>query len=280
MFAGFYRSLGMRHFVARTLPRNTVLLDDGLSTLSVPRVRRGDWSLTDHFPESRFRRLLKRVLNVGDQEFPTVEYFTIYDLATEESLRRHEFTSLRAELGAELGAELSPDLAAPPGTDRGRFRGSVFLGAPLVEDGYLSPAQYDRLLSIVFQSETSRNPAPLVYCAHRRESDARLEHIAELGFETERLELPIELEVVERGIPNSIGSFYSSALPNLAVLLQGSVPLRAYRLPSEMLTEVASARVDDCYQHFTEHFPSIEIVADPQLGALNSTYARAALDPS
>lgn len=239
LFLGFYRSLGIHHFATRAGARQTILLDDGLSTLSVPRLRRDEWSATEHFPEAWPRRLAKRMLGVGKSSIERLEYFTIFTLETHEPVHRHRFERIRDEFG---GSGASGE-------------GTVFLGSPLVEDGYVPAERYRSILAAIRERETS----PLRYLPHRRELEANLDGLRRLGWEITREPLPVEFAWARSTPPAAVAAFYSSALPNLALLHPGRLDLRAYRLPPDVLSEPARLRVDECYRHFEAQFPAIEL---------------------
>lgn len=242
LFLGFYRSLGIHHFATRADARQTILLDDGLSTLAVPRLRRDEWSANEHFPEPWPRRLAKRMFGVGRAPIERLEYFTIFTLETHEPVHRHRFERIRDEFQSPLESDGS----------------TVFLGSPLVEDGYVPAERYRSTLEAIRGHERS----PLRYLPHRRELEGNLDGLRRLGWEIVRESLPVEFAWARSAPPAAVAGFYSSALPNLALLHGGRLDLSAYRLPSDLLSEPARLRVDECYRHFEDHFPAIE-VRDP-----------------
>ncbi len=94
--------------------------------------------------------------------------------------------------------------------------GAVILGVPLINAKILTEKSYMELIAAIKIKFKGR---PLIYRAHRNESDEQLKKITSLfTLKVVRSNMPIELEIMTGSIPFEVISLYSAALNNINMI--------------------------------------------------------------
>lgn len=141
----------------------------------------------------------------------------------------------------------------------GRDSRVLFLGQPLVEDGYLSQDVFRGILAEVRQSLADQ---PLVYVPHPRENRVELARVLDAcGMTLGKIDKPFEFHLLESPtLPTTVASFFSSALDNCRLIWGRQMRLLAYRLHPDSL-RVSPDFVAEVYRYFaTEGAGAIEIL--------------------
>lgn len=240
----------MRHIANRLDYARLYLLDVGTDTLRIHADRQLDWEDRERHRQSGAHiaatppdSLRKRPPGWDTRGAESVTYFTTYDLkpAPGDVVVRNTFAHLRSTVG---------------GTRSSRV---LFAGQPILDQGYVDRETYTTLLSRV-RNHFSGSSA--VYVVHPRESATQLEIVKSLGFEIERHVAPFEYAVSFGGEhPGCIASFFSSVLENSAAIFAGSMPIKAFEIPSRHLLKDQDS-VAKVYAHFRASRGSIEVVRE------------------
>jgi glycosyltransferase involved in cell wall biosynthesis len=255
IFLGGYMQPYMKHF-ANVLPhRRLIALDDGTDTLRVNQGRLLPKPTHSPVGIARVKARAHRLLHDWDtSEAERLTFFTGYDLETRstDSVIKNEYAYVRSR---------TPSRTA--------FRDLMFLGQPLVEDGYLSVDAYVHHIenALAFLRATD-----VIYVPHPRESADTVERVARTTcVQVERFDVPVELQMAcYSGPPRRLASFFCSALDNARLIFGPHVLITAFRIPpNDLLT--ARTFVQDVYEYFAAHVgESFHVVRLP---------ARAAEDP-
>ncbi len=243
LFFGEFRAQWM-HFARLVIaPEKFVLIDDGAVTLTV-KSRFIDQGI--FFPaelwESKnlFRKMVKKVIYWGlfdpKQMQRPVSFASAF--LREESEFRVDFSSIRRLTENRSRSEM----VEPP---KAYFFGSKYSEAGIVERDYEL-----NFLSGVIEYYKGKGLG-FVYCAHREESDEKLEVIKALGYvEVLRPDLPAELFVVEHDSEIAeIGAAYSSVVTNLRLIFPDK-PITSFRLNSALLNPMNREAIDLIYHYF------------------------------
>jgi hypothetical protein len=244
VFLGNYLAHGIMHLANQLKATEFVLLDDGNATLAVNDQRHllslgGKKSC--NLKSSRFSVLVKRLLGLRFQDIPSLTLFTAYKLTPADSDRvvRHGYEALRARMTGMI-----------------QTNEVFFLGAPLVELGFVSDDYYHYSLRRVRESI---KPRKLVYIPHRRESAVALEKLRkQLGVEVRYLGVAVEYFLCHSPeLPAGLVSFFSSALLNCHIIFGQLLTVQAFRItPSEVLTTEQSSAVENIYAYFRQYIGS------------------------
>ena len=224
-------------------------MDDGTDTLEAARLRH-EPPVEQIAPSQRgrfnqWKTALRRERTEWVDHIPrAVTFFTTYnlDVAKQDALVRHEYTHLRASVHERSQEDLV-----------------IFLGQPLVSQGYMSEQCYIALLQAVARH---LGAGPVLYVPHPRESDEEAERCGgAVGWTVRRLLGPIELELATRPHhPRALASFFCSALETCSILFAGQVPVKAFRIPDHAFTNQRTAAVR-IYDYFQSKPPgSLEVV--------------------
>lgn len=243
---GNYLQGWFRHAAWRCARAECILLDDGTDTLRIAALRpRGEKPA----PPLSIRRRPKawwyrRYAAWEDRQREQVTFFSSFELDLPPQ-DRHVANTYRHSRRRLQSA--------------GRDRRCLFLGQPLVEDGYLAAADHADLLAAVKASLAGHD---LFYVPHRREDPAlvapllRRLQIAEL-----RLDRAFEYWLLSAPtVPAAVASFFSSALDTCRLIAGDALRILAFRLPADRLL-VAHDYVAQVYGYFADIAgESIEIV--------------------
>jgi len=206
----------MQHFANRLKAKQIYLLDDGTDVLRV-NAQRKCVQPNLQFPRvsllRRVKNRLRRALLDWDvREVNSVTFFTSYDLdlSPRDNCVRNSYAFLRQRLKTKRA-----------------YDGVYFLGQPLVEDGYLAQEDYLAALTNIVKHYAGQN---ILYLTHRREAKANVEAIREMGICVGRFDLPIEVQMLNEGMPAELSSFFSSALDNSRVIFGRNIKVTAFRI--------------------------------------------------
>mgnify|MGYP001604586890 FL=1 len=207
----------MQHFANRVNAKQIYLLDDGTDTLRVNARRRsqelGSAAVVRGSLLRRVKNRLRRAhLDWDVREVNSVTFFTSYDLdlSPRDNCVRNSYAFLRQRLKTKRA-----------------YDGVYFLGQPLVEDGYLAQENYLAALTKIVKYYAGQN---ILYLTHRREAKANVEAIREMGICVGRFDLPIEVQMLNEGMPSELSSFFSSALDNSRVIFGRNIKVTAFRI--------------------------------------------------
>lgn len=237
VFLGHYGDKWMRHVALSSGARETVLLDDGMATLTVAERR-----LAGAGPEAAHARRLRarlargvkeRVFGARFDEIPRVTFFTAFDIRVRpgDAVVANPYARVRGRLAA------------------GEAEGVLFLGMPLVELGLVREAVY---LEALRRARAHYGAEPVAYAPHRAEDPARLEAVcAAAGMTPRPLGLPVEWALANgAGHPRVLASFYSSGLESCRRIFGDRLEVAAFRLPPESILDAGvRATVDGVYDY-------------------------------
>lgn len=123
-----------------------------------------------------------------------------------------------------------------------RKPGATLVGTSLVETGIIGDQAYLGAVAALVRRRDLR-----CYYAHRRESVAKLDAIAQLGVRVVRPLLPLEMELAQGPVTDRVLSFPSTVLHTLPIVLDGlGVEVEAQAIEAVSL----SADVSDRAQNF------------------------------
>lgn len=246
LLVGNYFNRDCRFLASRAGPGALVLLDDGIATRKVARIRatprhadaRGSWP----------RRLRRRLWAPPDEAWPDppgLTYFTFYDdlaVAPPDVCVVHAFEGLRARVR---------DVPAVEET--------WFVGSPLVEEFGYPRDGYVRYLRAV-----AGRFGRLVYVAHRREDPANLELYArEVDVEPRTFGLSLEV-VALSGPPRRLVTAVSSVLDTLPRIVGDRIAYVAARLPLDVgLTDASRLALEQAYLSLMAQRPGALSIVDP-----------------
>ncbi|HOX24958.1 MAG TPA: hypothetical protein PLL30_04235 [Candidatus Krumholzibacteria bacterium] len=250
---GNYHQAHFRHLANLFRDSRCILVDDGTDTFRVAQARRelAAGALATPAP-SPWRTPKKWWLasevawNVRPRK--NLVFFSTYDLdlAAADTLVRNRYE----HAGRQIVANASD----------GRV---LFLGQPLVEDGYLGRSDLRALLGDVRRSHTSQ---PLAYVPHPREDRAALAGVlGDCGIAMYEIGKPFEFHLLDStSLPGTVASFFSSALDNCRLIWGNRIRLLAYRIAPERL-RTSREFVAEVYAYFASHGRgSIEILEPGQ----------------
>lgn len=216
LFIGDYKVGLMRHIAHRLPHRETVVLDDGNSTIDIARKRaRGEGYARIHRAGiKRIRYSLKNMLlGYAPDDIEAVTFFTAFQVlpGPGDQIITNDFSWLRSQIRNIEGTSAV-----------------YFLGSPLVEAGILQPDEFEWHLGKVRQFFGQRS---IFYVPHRRESRQNIDRAARLGFGIKRFDLPIEYQLARIGpVPAYLASFISTALENCRIIFGDHMRILSFRL--------------------------------------------------
>lgn len=123
-----------------------------------------------------------------------------------------------------------------------------FIGSPISEVGYVTQeVEVDMILNYANQHKDSE----LVYIPHRLDSKRKISQI-EASIKVLHFELPIEFVLTQNtALPKKMSGFFTSALPNLAQIMNKNVLFSALRIPNHFFrTENMKNRATQVYETF------------------------------
>jgi hypothetical protein len=201
LFIGDYQNGLVRHYQNSVSYKNVYLLDDGFATIHINNQIQKEGLIN-------YKDYLKLFLSKGNYKFGVnkqVKYFTVFNKQISgPNIYPNKFKHLIK-------------------SNNWKSQNAIYwLGSPIVEDGIVTQNYYlktiERWANKLHKSET------IIYFPHRRENANKLKVIEDkLGFRIKKIDLPIELYVVqERVKPESIISFFSTALYTLNRIIEGT----------------------------------------------------------
>lgn len=245
LFFGEFRSQWMHFARLAIAPDKFVLMDDGAATLTV-KSRYIDEGV--FYPrqlwasKNPIKKMLKDTIYWGMFEASQAQRPVSFASAflKDESEFRVDFSSLRQKRENLPGSE--PQVLPK----------AYYFGSKYSEAGILSRDYELNFISRVLRYYESKGLS-LVYCAHRDESEEKLELIRGLGtIEVVCPDLPAELFVLERDRAIlEIGAAYSSVINNLSLIFPDK-PVTSFRLRREAINPVNREAIDPIYSYFEQ----------------------------
>ncbi|MDD5718591.1 MAG: hypothetical protein PHQ53_02760 [Candidatus Krumholzibacteria bacterium] len=248
LLLGNYLQGWFRHAAQRCPRARCILLDDGTDTLRIA----GERARRDSQPPrvSLWRRpkawWYQRYANWDMRQRRKITFFSSFDLELPpgDQLVPNRYDHARRQIEA-----LPQD------------RRCLFLGQPLVEDGYLTPEEFSRLIAGV---KLSLDGLELFYVPHRREHLAELTPLLQQhGIARLDLDKAFEFHLLAAAaIPAVVASFFSSALDNCRLICGDRVRVIAFRLPAASLL-VAHDYVNSVYDYFVRAGAGVIEIVEP-----------------
>lgn len=249
LFIGNYRNDYMKHVTNVVAHQELVFLDDGTDALQVAELRLASNSCArepDRGVIGGLREHLRnRYIEWDTTPADRATFFTSYSfpVSATDSVVQNDYGDLKKRLTAiERTGEI------------------LFLGQPLVADGYISSRTFSVLLGEIREYFAGRS---LVYVPHPREeeSDFSAEAVAQ-GYRIQRFEAPIEVALCSSArLPATICSFFCSALETCACLFQPDLEILAFEIAEDDLLH-GRTEAHKAYEHFrTARAESVHVVA-------------------
>lgn len=252
LVSGFYSHELSLHFASLVPFDRYVLVDDGNMTASTAAGRAAERAIN-----------FKRVLGVNSP----APYSGIAG-ALKLFVKRHiigikdrgvtklTFYTSRSDVnadGSDLVVRHRYEHLWPEGRRVQRNRYVYFLGGPFLEQRILSVEGYAKVLAKLADAYRGR---PIKYFPHRFEADDGIGFFKRAFPDAEvvRLGVPFEYFLArESELPATIGSFYSSALPNLRAMLKGATDINVVVIPPGVFASRSErCRVAQLYGHFRD----------------------------
>jgi hypothetical protein len=173
-----------------------IYLDDGVSTLSIPESLKENYEIYDNLNSfNPYYKFLSKPTNFT--------LFTIFSDIFENG--KYQIDIMQNELSF-----YSSMLKG-----KSKSNAVFFIGDPLIEDGLISKAKYDK---IVFSLNSKYD---LIYFPHRRESLNKIDCYKRMGIEVSITKTPFENYLLfTEIIPSKIISFNSTASVTSSILLK------------------------------------------------------------
>ncbi|AAV81396.1 UDP-glucose--(glucosyl) LPS a 1,2-glucosyltransferase [Idiomarina loihiensis] len=241
LFIGEFRAQWMHFMRVAVAPSLTVLMDDGAATLMVKRefIDKGIYYPTALWAHGSFmKRLVKRHMYsrfLRNNELQSHLYFASAFIKT-EALYPIDFSAVKKLFkSSEKGA---------------REKAVFFFGSKYSEVGIVS-REYELAFLERVKRFYSLYDCDLVYCAHRDESDEKLNVLRNtLKFKVVMPETPAEIFLLENNQRIlEVSGAYTSVLNNAKVLLP-DVLVRAFQLAPEEISVEHRKNIELVYKHF------------------------------
>ena len=233
MFLGNYlegSKAHLRHMANLARPAQLILLDDGTDAVTVNDQRRA-WETAGSRPgypprrtrAGRLQRLRDflgdRILDWHEQHYPSVTFFSAYDLdvAATDRLVPNRYDYLR---GLQRAQGTSEEV--------------LVLGQCLVEDQYLDlPTYVHEVVSLCARFRSN----PIVYVPHPRETSDTIRQVeSATAVQVRRFDLPVEYTLLRAPqLPKAVASFFCSALVSCNALFGNSLKVYATPIDSQSL---------------------------------------------
>jgi hypothetical protein len=248
VFLGDLANPLMRHYVNSVRTGQVVHLDDGVATLTYAAGRHTAVVEKELKRNKRVKLAVKRrLLGLRDEIPAALTFFTLFKglrVGPCDQVVEHSFSSLRDSLAKAL-----------------RDDKIYFLGAPLVEAGFLTEVDYVALLQRVGRYYAGKE---VVYIVHRREDAQRISRIGQVtGWQTQLFDYPIEYQFARIGpLPVELSSFFSSALETCQQIFADQLQVRSFGLPNENLVAMSEEKriaVERLYRRYEQLMPVIEL---------------------
>ncbi|WP_143536854.1 hypothetical protein [Rubricoccus marinus] len=234
----------LRHVANALDPAELVLIDDGTATIVVAQ------RLRDQPIQSVLARVVEKGLRL-DTRYPTRgTLFTIYDVDLPPSwtLRHNEYSVLGAKLRSVTTANEA-----------------LIIGGPYVDYGWIDLDDYITHLEGI--QEWARTP--ITYVPHGKESASVIAAIeSALGCRTWRPPEALEVALAHRGVvPRHVIGFYSSFLPNAAMLFGGRCDVLALDIAFPYMPEAIRPGIEDVYDYLRMNvqLPNFAVVTSEAL---------------
>lgn len=221
--------------------KNTTLVDDGTSSIRL--INNLDQNIEK---TTSLKYLFYKLLGIDTQNVQFNEFFTSYQFVNSFNLK---FSVVNNE----------GDLLKKRFQGANRVDEIYFIGAPLVELGIVEKYCFFKMLKSI--SELSNMKATkVIYYPHRREEEVNLEAIEKITkWQIRRVvELPFELNLLERGVPIEVSGFFSSVLNNMKTY-KVKTKLTSYVIPQNFFLKDKQF-YSNIYENF--HNKGIELVTD------------------
>lgn len=242
VFVGDYRYDLMRHFLNKARPKDAILLDDGLGTLTISKE---DFDVK-HFAKSNnlLKEMVKKsVLQMQIGAAENISMFTAYDIGknTKWKVHKNKYNHLRRQVKEKHGN-----------------RDIYFLGDVLVECGIVSVGVSQAYLSKIKEYFF---PKKIVYVPHRRETEAKVEWIEKtFSFRIKRFNSIIEYALcIEKEFPHTLASFSSAGLINCRLIFGNKINIISFYLEPELVHESYRKNIEDVYLHLGNYLEVVRL---------------------
>lgn len=241
LFIGEFRSQWMHFARVAISPNKTVLMDDGAATVTVKRnfIDKGVYYPAALWEQtSLIKRLVKRHLYRGFLQSRVLQsrLYLASAFIKAESLYPVDFSALK-----ELFKTSEKNIGK---------KAVFFFGSKYSESGIVS-REYELVFLQRVKRFYSSYDCDLVYCAHRDESDEKLDVLRNtLKFKVVMPEAPAEIFLLENNQRIlEVSGAYTSILNNAKLILP-EVLVRAFQLTPEEIRIEHRENIELVYKHF------------------------------
>lgn len=242
LFIGEFRDHWMHLVRINIAPEKYILIDDGAATLTVKRryIDKQIYYPDDIWHSNNFiKNLAKRLIYIGIVDKTEIKKPLVYASAflKSESEFNIDFSWSRLRLKGAQSLKID------------QVQKAYFFGSKYSEAGILSLDYELNFISDVVRYYRNKG-LDLVYCAHRDESDEKLNLIRRLGqVEVIAPKLPAELFILEsHGQVAEIAAAYSSVLNNLRLIVPDK-PIVSFRLSDEEINSKNKEDIKNIYDY-------------------------------
>ena len=209
-------------YCTQIVTAETFLLDDGTGTILVAKKRIKE--IKDSIPifdlNTKKKALWMVKLLMGFYNYSISSKFTFFssyslDMSDQDQYLVNEYKYLKSLYGSK---DVDSKLV-------------YFIGSPASEVGYVTEdVEVDMILNYANQLKKSK----LVYISHRLDSKRKINKIKK-ALNILTFDLPIEFALTDNKVlPIKMSGFFTSALPNLAELLNIGVSFCSLRIPNHL----------------------------------------------
>lgn len=238
VFIGNEDTVSMRHIAHAVKPEEVIVVDEGFAVINNVVEKKRRQSSISKVQEKLKIFLSSNIYGYKIEPLREIIYFSSYDFKT-GTIRKIDNTY--AKLRSQLAKRSPVDQV-------------LFLGQSLVENSHLTEDVYFDCMRHIKNYYGSRK---LLYCVHRDEQQGKLQRLQkELNIEILHSHLPIEYRLTTMDqFPETIASFYSSALQNSHHILKGAVKIESFMLqPGHFISKDESMlnKIHNCYRYLKE----------------------------
>lgn len=251
LFFGEFRSQWMHFARFAVSPQKTVLMDDGAATLT-----------SKHYYIDQGVYYPKRLwINASFLKNAVKKSIFLGLLDKQQAQKPLSFASafLRDDTEFQIDfSEIRKSFSQRPISAAESQKKAYFFGSKYSEVGILSRSYELDFISNIVDHYQVKGLA-LVYCAHRDESEEKLDAIQKIsGLEVVCPDLPAELFLLKRDESVAeIGAAYSTVINNLSLIFPDKV-VTSFRLRSEAINVNNRQAVNYIYDHFVKSGITVE----------------------
>lgn len=244
VFFGEFRAQWMHFLRLAIRPDESVLIDDGAYTLTA---KKKYIDCHNYYPEeiwrsdNKLKNLIKNTLYIGvfNKELASKPIAYASAFLKEESDYQVDFSALKKRLFTH-------------GSCRDEEKKVYFFGSKYSEAGIVSQ-KYELIFISQVKDFYQRKGLDFVYCAHRDESQDKLDYIESIiGVDVVMHDEPAEVFMMEHSYSGAeIGAAYSSVLNNLNLIFP-EVAIVSFKLKSSEVNKKNKYDIEHIYRYFED----------------------------